>query len=122
LSYSRTRAKFSHLIASLSVFISFFIVLKSNLRTSILNFVSISWSRVKDKLATDKISFDFDFSSNLLLLYGPNSFTSFEMTSFFGQKVCRYDCCQSNLHNYKKFTNKFSAKHNTSILKLLTTL
>jgi len=50
LSWSRTRAKFCQLIASLYVFIHLsFLCWRSDLRTSSLNFVSLSWSKITDK-------------------------------------------------------------------------
>jgi len=51
----------------LSVFLSFFFVLQGRLPSS-YSFISLSWSRITDKLAINwKISLEFDFSSSLLL-------------------------------------------------------
>jgi len=57
LSWSLSLAKFCHFITNLSVFLSFFFALKSDLKTSSLSFVSLGWSRTTDKLAINWQSF-----------------------------------------------------------------
>jgi len=68
LSWSRTWAIFCQVIASLYVFISFFMRWKSDIRTSSLGFVILIWGRITNELIlTGKISLKFDYRSSLLL-------------------------------------------------------
>jgi len=83
LSWSQTQAKSCQLFARLCSYLSF-LCWKSNLRISSLSFISLSWSRITDKLAINwqnfaRVRLQLKFAFNLLLIVFLNYFKKIQL-------------------------------------------